>query len=185
MSVLVLPTCPTDCAGSLPIVAFDECAPEVHYGEVAKLYVAKADAADFTNVELLAEWTARLSETDTGADKIRELTIIGDLPIPEQTEQTISGDRTVVGFKQFVLNVRIDETNDTNYNFLLQYECNVKIKAWFETADGVLYGGNEGIEGTLRLNNMIPEARTDVASFQGTLKWKNQFSPLRCASPMA
>ena len=72
-----------------------------------------------------------------------------------------------------------------NYNFLLTYECNVKVKLWFETADGLLYGGNAGLEGTLRLNNVIPRERTDVAKFIGTFKWKSQFSPLRCASPMA
>lgn len=185
MSVLTWPVCPTDCAGSLPAVDFDECAPEVHYGEVAKLYVAAADAASFANVELIGEWTTRISEDAVGADNIRALTIIGELPEPEQTEISISGDRTVVGYKQFTLNIEIDETNDVNYNFLLTYECNVKVKAWFETADGILYGGNDGIEGTLRLNNMIPRERTDVAKFVGTFKWKSQFSPLRCVSPMA
>ena len=185
MSVLLLPTCPTDCAGSLPEVAFDECAPVVHYGEIEKIYIARSDAADFTNVDLIAEWTTRLSDTSADPDAIRALTVIGELPEPEQSEITISGDRTVVGFKQFTLNVEIDETNDTNYLFLLTYECNVKVKLWFETADGMLYGGNEGIDGTLRLNNTIPRERAEIAKFIGTFKWKSQFSPLRCASPMA
>jgi len=185
MSVLILPTCPTDCAGSLAEVVFDECAPVVHYGEVAKLYIATVDAADFTNVDLIGEWTTRLSDDGADPDAIRTLVVIGELPEPEQSEITISGDRTVVGFKQFTLPFEVDETNDTNYNLLLTYECNIKVKMWFETADGVLYGGNEGIEATLRLNNMIPRERTDVAKFVGTAKWKSQFSALRCASPMA
>lgn len=184
MSILILPTCPTDCSGSLPDVFFDECAPTIHYGEVAKIYVAKADAADFTNVDLIAEWTARLSDTADTADSIRTLIVIGELPEPEQSEIKISGDRTVVGFKQFTLPFEIDETNDVNYNVLLTYECNVKAKIWFETADGVLYGGNAGIEATIRMNNVIPRERTEVAKFMGTVKWQSQFSPLRAASPM-
>lgn len=185
MSVLLLPVCPTDCSGSLPDVAFDECAPDVHYGEVAKIYIARVDAADFTNVDLIGEWTTRLSDTSDDPDAIRTLIVIGELPEPEQSEITISGDRTVVGFKQFTLPFEIDETNDTNYLLLLNQECNIKNKMWFETADGMLYGGNEGIEATIRMNNLIPRERTEVAKFMGTAKWKSQFSALRCASPMA
>mgnify|MGYP001212048190 FL=1 len=186
MSVLILPTCPTGCDTGLPAVDFDICAPELHFGEIEKIYIAAGDADDFTNVEDLTEWTDRLSETEfvTG-NEIRELTVIGDLPEPEQTEQTISGDRTVVGFKQFTLNFSIDETNDVNYNFLLTLECNIAFKFWYETADGMLYGGNEGITATLRVNQVIPRDRNEYVTFVGTAKWKSRTSPLRCVSPMA
>lgn len=185
MSVLNYPICPTDCAGTLPAVDFDLCAPEVHYGEITKIYVARADADDFTDVDQLGEWTTRLTQTGTGDDDIRELTVIAELPEPEQSEVSISGDRSVVGFKQFNIDLEIDETNDTNYEFLLTYECDVQTKIWFETADGLLYGGNEGLLGVLRLNNVIPRDRAEVAKFMGTFKWKSQHSPLRCVSPMA
>ena len=118
MSVLIYPDCPTDCGGALPAVSFDDCAPAIHYGEVSKLYLANVEAADFTNVELLSEWTTRLTADGTNADAIRELTVIGDLPEAERTEITISGDRTIAGVKNFTMNFEIDETNVTNYNFL-------------------------------------------------------------------
>lgn len=186
MSVLNLPDCPTGCDTGLPAVDFDICAPELHYGEIEKIYIAAADADDFTNVEDLAEWTTRLSDSAvvTG-NEIRALTVIGELPEPEQTEHTISGDRTAVGFKQFTVNFEVDETNDINYNWLLTLECNVKFKFWFETADGLLYGGNEGLLATIRVNQVIPRERTELAKFIGTAKWKSQFSPLRCLSPNA
>jgi len=185
MSVLTLPTCPTDCTG-LPAVNFDDCAPDIHYGEVVKLYMAAADADDFANVELIGEWTTRLSESATATgDEIRELTVFGDLPEAEQSEITISGDRTVVGFKQFTLNFEIDETNDINYNWLMTLECNMKFKIWFETSDGRLYGGNEGILATVRANLMIPRDRAEIVKFMGTAKWKSIFSPLVGDSPMA
>jgi len=184
MSVLDYPICPEDCESSLPPVNFDLCAPEVHYGEIAKIFIARADADDFTSVDIITEWTTRLTEDGTGDDDIRELTVIGELTEPEQTEVQISGDRTVIGFKQFTVDFEIDETNDTNYYFLLNYECDMQNKMWFETADGMLYGGNEGILGSLKLNNIIPRSREEVAKFMGTFKWKAQHSPLRCASPM-
>jgi hypothetical protein len=186
MSVLLNPTCPTGCDTGLPAVDFDVCAPELHYGEVAKLYIAAADADDFANVEDLAEWTTRLSESVcVRGDEVRDLTVLGELPEPEQTEIAISGDRTAVGFKQFTLNFEVDETNDTNYNWLLTLECNMTFKFWYETADGMLYGGNEGITGTIRANQVIQRERTDLVKFIGTAKWKSQFSPLRAVSPMA
>lgn len=184
MSVLNLPVCPEDCESSLPAVDFNLCAPEVHYGEIAKIYVARADADDFSAVDIITEWTARLSQTDTGDDNIRELTVIGELTEPEQTEVPISGDRIVIGFKSFTIDFEIDETNDTNYYFLLNYECDMQNKIWFETADGMLYGGNTGILGSLKLNNIIPRDRTEISKFMGTFKWKAQHSPLRCVSPM-
>lgn len=186
MSVLLNPVCPAGCGTANPAVDFDECAPELHYGEVAKLYVANATATAFTNVESLVEWTGRLSESlNITGNEIREMTIIGELPEPEQTELSISGDRTVVGFKSFTINFEIDETNDINYRWLMTLECNMKFKFWYETADGIMYGGNEGLEGTIRANQIIPRERTELAKFIGTAKWKSQMSPLRSVSPMA
>lgn len=185
MSVLLPITCPTDCTSSLPPVDFNECAPEVHYGEISHLYIATADATCFTNVEQITEWTTRVSESEMTANAIRDLVVMADLGEPEQTEQPISGDRTVVGFKSFTINIDVDETNDINYRFLMNLECNTKYKLWFETADGLLYGGNCGIEGTLRLNNIIPRDRTEIAKFSGTFKWKSQFSPYRSLSPLS
>ena len=185
MSVLLNPTCPSDCS-TLPAVAFDTCAPELHWGEVTKLYVAAADADDFANVEDVTEWNTRLDQSAVATgDEIRELTVIAELPEPEQTETPVSGDRTAVGFKNFTLNFDIDETNDTNYNFLLTLECNLSFKIWYETSDGMLYGGNEGIPATLRANQIIPKERTEHVKFVGVARWKSRTSPLRCVSPLA
>jgi hypothetical protein len=185
MSVLLNPTCPSDCT-DLPAIEKNLCAPEYHYGQIKTFYLAAADAADFTNVEDLAEWTTRLSDSDTiTGDEIRELPVIAELPEPEQNEIATSWDRIAVGLKQFSIPFNVDETNDVNYNWLLTLECNLTFKLWYETFDGMLYGGNEGIVVTLRANQVIPLESTDLTKFVGTAKWKSQFSPLRCVSPMA
>lgn len=185
MSVLTLPVCPVDCDESIPSVSSNECAPELHTGEVSKLYIARADAASFAAVDVITEWTARLDDTGTDQDDIRTLPGIGELPEPEQTEQEISGNRTFYSPFRFNLLHEVDETNDVNYNFLLTANCNLKVKFWFEMNDGMLYGGNTGIEGTLKATQPLPKGKRDFVKIMLSLKWDSKFYPLRCASPMA
>ena len=47
MSVIQLPVCPTNCVGTLGSIDFDDCAPEVHFGEIAKLYLWALDEVPF------------------------------------------------------------------------------------------------------------------------------------------
>jgi hypothetical protein len=184
MSVLTLQPCPTDCTGSNPDVSFSECAGEFHYGEISKLYVAGSTAAAFTNVDLLAEWTTRLSDTDDGVDSIRTLVGIGELPEPEQTETAVSGGRTIYSPKTFNLAFEVDETNDTNYNYMLSTYCNSTKKVWIEMSDGMLYGGNEGIELILRGSQPLLKGRKDILKMLFKGKWESASDPLRCISPM-
>lgn len=183
MSNLYVPPCPSDCNGAVADVSFSECAPETHYGEVSKLYIAPANFPGFTDVTDLAEWTANLSDTDD--NKIRTLIGIGDLPEPEVTETPISGDRVVTGYKKFTLPFEVDEVNDTNYNFLLMLECGGKFLMWFETSDGLLFGGNDGIEISMPANYLIPRERTAVQKIMLRPQWKSLKSPFRCTSPLA
>lgn len=182
MSVLYVPPCPTTCSGSVADVSFNECAPETHWGEVSKVYITEADFAGFTDVTDAAEWLTNLG--DTGDDKIRTLIVIGELPEPETTETPMSGDRIAIGSKTFNLNFTIDETNETNYNFLLMSECGGKYLIWYETSDGILYGGNDGIEVSLRANQIIPRERTAMVTIECKATWKSLQSPFRCESPL-
>jgi len=191
MSVITLPVCPTTCAGTLGSVRFNECAPEVHFGEIARLYLwalddeAFASQADFDD---LVHWSEHIMEgpdihtglpADTITDPIRVFTVIGEMPEPEQTETSISGDRIIIGFKKFVLNLEIDETNDTNYNFLLLSECGGKYHAVFETADGMVYGGYQGLEVSIKMNQVIPRERTNVVKIMVKVSWSSKTHPLR------
>jgi len=183
MSVLYLPPCPTDCSAAVEDVLFNDCTPELNWGEVSKLYMVGSDFPGFADVTDYAEWLIHLHQTDD--NKIRELTIIGELPEAEITEIPYSGDRIAIGFKTFNLNFEIDETNETNYNFLLMSECGGKFKIWFETSNGLLFGGNDGIEASVRLNPMIPRERTALHKFMGKATWKSLKSPFRCTMPTA
>ena len=184
MSVLQLMPCPTDCAGSNEAVSFNECAGEFHYGQISKLYVARADAADFVSPDIITEWTARLSDTGTGIDDIRTLIGIGELPEPEQSEIPVSGDRIIYSKKTFNLIFEVDETNDTNYEFMLATYCNVKKKVWIEMSDGMLYGGKTGIEMVFKGSQPLLKGKTEVLKILFKGKWESYSDPLRNISPM-
>ena len=189
MSVVLLPDCPTDCTGALESVKFSECAPEVHFGEIAKLYLwvdsATPPFGSQADYDSAVHWATHLKQTATAITDIREFTVIGEMPEPEQTETPISGDRTVIGYKKFTLNLEIDETNDINYNFLLASECNGKYKANFETADGILYGGWEGLDVSLKMNQVIPRSRSEVVKIMVKVIWTSKNHPFRQISPTA
>lgn len=185
MSVLLYPTCPTDCAGLLPVAGGSLCAPTVGYGEIEWLILARADAADFTNVESLAEWQARQALDPSNADAIEIFHVKGDYPEAESTETIISGDRTVRGEKTHTVNFMIDEDDDTNYAAHLTFECGNKFKMWFATADGMLWGGNTGVDPSVLTNYVIPPERTAVRYINGKAVWKSKHTPLRSAYPLA
>jgi hypothetical protein len=189
MSTTHLPDCPTDCTGVLESVSFSECAPEVHFGEIAKLYLwvdsATPPFASQAEYNLTAHWNTHLNPAGTAIDDIREFIVIGEMPEPEQTETPISGDRVVTGYKKFVLNLEIDETNDINYNFIFASECNGKYKANFETADGILYGGWEGLDVSVKMNQVIPKERSGVVKIMTRVTWQSKNHPYRQISPLA
>ena len=195
MSVVSLPDCPTDCLGVLEGARFSECAPEVHFGEIAKLYlwvdsaVATIPFANQAEYDSAAHWATVLYEWAEGVsptiDEVVEFIVIGEQPEPEQTETPISGDRTVIGYKKFTLNLEIDETNDANYNFLLASECNGKYKCNYETADGQLYGGYLGLDVSVKMNQVIPRERSAVVKIMAKVSWSSKNHPYRQTSPTA
>jgi hypothetical protein len=189
MSIIILPDCPTDCTGVLESVSFSECAPEVHFGEIAKLYLwvdsATPPFASQAQYDSVPHWNTHLNQSGVAVDDIREFTVIGEMPEPEQTETPISGDRTVIGYKKFTLNLEIDETNETNYNFLLASECNGKYKCNFETADGILYGGYLGLDVSVKMNQVIPRSRQEVVKIMVKITWSSKNHPFRQISLLA
>jgi hypothetical protein len=185
MSVLLYPSCPTDCAGSLPDPLFNDCTPVDGFGEIRYIYLAKANADDLTNVEDLAEWTTKLALAVSDPNAIRKFTVLGDMPAPEKTEIQRSGDRTVTGLKRFQVIFEIDDDSDPNYEAHLLFECSTKFKMWYETADGMLFGGNEGVLPSISSDYIIPRASGELRKIMGVAKWTSKRSPLRCISPMA
>lgn len=173
-----IPTCSEGCDNTLPIVSFDDCSPELNSGNLAYLYVTNIGnpLTDWTD---LAEWTARLSNSSTDSAAIRKFSIIGSKPAPEKSETTISLDRTYYGKAVHTIDFRIDETNALNHEALRQFECGGDFLIWYETIGGLRWGGDEGIEASIKLDEIIPESSAEFITFTGQAKWKSKFTPER------
>lgn len=178
-----LPICPEDCGDNSAQVEFDECAPEVHEGQIAKIYRTNVGnpLVDWTDP---LEWAARLDDTAASADAILTFHVIGDKPAPTSTPIDISLGRKALGKKEHVINYAVDETNDTNHEFLRTNECGGNALFWYETLEGLLFGGTEGIEATMFMDMVIPESDTELITFSGTIEWKAKFTEERIVSPI-
>jgi len=181
---IINPTCPTGCSTVLPSVDFDLCDPAIYFGEITHLYIAAGDAAAFTDVEDLAEWTARLSEDSVDPDAIREFNVIADLPAATADEIVISLGRKVYSPATHIINVDIDEVSDLNYEFARMTSCNTQYRIWFGTPNHV-YGGTDGILASLNLRPVIERGIKSVNKLMGTAQWDAKFSPERHDSPFA
>ena len=181
----MIPTCPQDCTGNLPMVKFSKCAPIILLSEITKLYVGKNSIQPFMDWTTASEWTTRLSETATDANAIRPITVIGDKPAAAPIKKEISNGRTWTIGKDHTLNVKVDDVSDENYNFMRNSECGGQYRVWFETSGGMLYGGNEGIAVTLDLNDVLASGKDAIEELVGTATWRAQFHPERVKSPIA
>lgn len=179
------PTCSASCDADLPQVNFSDCAPEVIFSEIQRIFVAKATAAPFTDWTQAAEWTTRLSQTTTtGNDYIRPLTVIGDKPAAAGVSKDISNGRKVVVGKDHTINFTIDDVSQENYEFMRALECGGKFRMWYETAGGKMYGGNEGILVDIDANVVDNRGREEIETINGVITWRAKFSPERTDSPI-
>ena len=180
------PICPTDCNADIPVVEFDRCNPEIYLSEIVRIFIAKNNTTPFTNYGQAAEWTTRLSETNTtGDDYIRPLTVIADKPQPSENLKQISGDRELVLNKTHIINWTIDETNARNHDFLRQIECGGEFKMWYETSGGKMFGGNEGITCRIKGDMILARGTEEHEVYNGTCKWKSKFTEEFVMSPIA
>lgn len=177
-----LPTCPTNCAGSLPEVDFSYCAPVLNPGGITRFYLTN-DGYPLTDWTSLAEWNTRLSNDSTDADAIRTLVVLGDKPAPEKTEIEISDDRKVYIRKKHTINFRIDEVSDDNYAMVRQLECGGQFLGWYKGGD-YLYGGNDGIKMSITLDDIHPESNQELNTLTGMATWEAKFHPERINDPL-
>lgn len=185
MSVTAGPiNCQDDCEFDIPAVSFADCNPQVNLSQIAKIYTSQPDASPFTDWTVITEWSTRVSDTANDADSIRALVVIADKPKPETQSRKISGNRTVVTDKNHVINFDIDETNAINHEFVRGGKCIKKVKFWYETIGGLLFGGNSGIDGSFEVDMTLSRTEGDIILYQGTLKWNDINTEERCTSPL-
>ena len=179
------PTCPTDCTSFLADVDFDYCNPDVQFGEIDHLYIMSQAGDNLADWTSLSVWTARMAllpSSDTNA--IVDLSVIGDYPMAETEEITISLGRKIQTPATHTINFEIDDVSDDNYELMRWLECNFLIKFWF-AANEVLFGGHTGIEATLKAKYQIERGQKSLQKIVGVVSWESKFSPERTTNPMA
>ena len=179
------PTCPTNCTTALVAVKFNACAIDVHASEIKRVFIASNGTAVFTDWLIATEWSARLAEATTGVDKIRPLTVTGNMPAATPNKVQISNRRTsIVGATPRTLSFTIDEVTTENYEFMRSLECGGIFKIWWETHGGILFGGNSGVSVTITPAHELGGGDTDIEKLVFTAEWRNRFSPERGVSPI-
>lgn len=177
------------CTAILPTASADYCSPNVHFGQIERIFFTRPGDG-LTDVSSLSEWNTRLDQDDALPSpptlaKIRYLYVIGDLPEADQTEIEISGKRKVYNVPEHTINFSVDDTDDTNLALALAVQQNgVGIfQTWF-LAGGRLYGGNDGIETNMKINLVIPESKDEVQKLVGTMTWEG-YVPQAVDSPFS
>ena len=177
--------CPNNCETELPEVRFSKCSPTIVLSEIVRIFLGKQSTEPFTDWKSATEWTTRLSEKGTTANAIRPLTVIADKPAGSPVVKEISNGRKYNLRKDFTINIEIDDVSPENYEFMRVTQCGGEYKLWFETAGGRLYGGNEGIDASLVLDNVLGRGKDEIEKITGAASWDDKFSPEMCTSPIA
>ena len=157
-----------DCAYVLPAVSFvDEC-QTIKKGQVYKFYQTRPTTEDeLADVENLTEWEERLDQSTaipgSGAAPIREWSGIGswaagettDIPIPLDQISSVPGNK--------VFNFKVYDLTPENYAAIiaLRDAGTTRQKIW-TAQDDTIAGGNEGINGSMKADIIVPEGRTDL-----------------------
>jgi len=164
------------CTVTLPAANADVCAPNAHFGRIDAIFWTRWGDS-LTDVSDDTEWTTRLSNSTTlpspGTDApIRFLFGIGELPLPETSEQEISLSRVVTNDPVHTVTFNCDDTGSTNASLLASLQnANYTYAFWF-LVDDQLYGGNDGFKASMRFNGrLIPGSRTEIQSINITAKW--------------
>ncbi len=179
-----LSICPTDCTSNLPQFDFNLCAPVLNAGQISKVFFTLPGnpMIDWTSG---AEWASRIDNDSTSASAIRTIIGVGSLPAAATTEKEISLGRKVQGKRTFTLSLRVDESSIQNHDAFRLMQCSAgNYLVWFETRDHMLQGDNSGINASIKVDEIIPEAYTDYITYEVVITWEAQFMPKMIASPI-
>lgn len=170
------------CTTTLPAVSFNDACQTVELGQVFKIFMTRATSADvLADVTALNEWTTRIDNADpipgSGAAPIRELSGIGGWAEGEVTDIEIPLDQIYSTTGNKVLTFRVYDMTATNYTafIALRDAGTTQQKIW--TLQGTtIIGGDNGINGSMRADLVVPEGRTELQYGIITFTTKNSLN---------
>lgn len=176
-------TCPEGCGVALPPSKFNICNPEGAFGQISELFITNL-GYPLTDENDASEWLLRMALADSDPAKIWRILVVGSKPESESTEVEMSYGRTISGTENHTLDIRIDEVNQENYDFARAFDCNRRVKIWYKAYNGDAYGGNKGIDVSMKFKHVIPEGTQDLQTLVSHPKWKSKFAPCRFIHPL-
>jgi len=186
------PTCAECDELEVPDFSFnDNCDPEQNESEICDILFTIEDPENAgealggpTDWTLAPDWATAIDNTGTGT--VRRLTVLGDLPEPEQEIRIASKRRKVMGPKNFTLNGTIDDVTDANYDAARILECGGVVRMWYATIGGKLYGGQEGIKASITKANMpLDRGQNTFERIELQFQWEHSCHPPRTDNPLA
>lgn len=178
------------CNQPFPALVFEDGCPVVKRGQVYKLFTTNPGVKnELDDVSNLIEWTARLNQSDpveiTDPDPIREWTGIGDWGARDVTDVDLPLGLvfSIPGNK--VLNFAVSDLSDENRDAAAEIEAvgTVGAKFWLQ-ADDILYGGDTGINGSMRADLVIPAGRNELQAINLTVTTKNPMNGGGVTTPL-
>ncbi|MCC3159672.1 hypothetical protein LJ737_20695 [Hymenobacter sp. 15J16-1T3B] len=178
------PTIPADCASfPAPTVLFADCASSADIGRGGFGWVVFSKQP-FAAAPSLTEVTTRLAANDDTKMIVFKLSE-GGMPAVDAPELQYGNDTISAGPADRTIDVTILETNSTNVEFarLTQAGGGYSGHWWPVTLDGkYMRGGQNGINGRLKLNSVIPTGRDDARTLTGQIRFRSQFEPKQGAN---
>lgn len=183
------PIVPEGCENFAPaLTQFDECNPVHVFGPFTRLLVGQVGlTADPSTTAGLAaattEITERLGLPDSDPTALRLLSPLrGNMPAATATTIAIDGIQYPVP-TQRNLPFTISQLNDKNYEFARTTQVGRKGRYWPLNSE-YMYGGKDGIDGSLTLFNIVPDAEDGLHTATGNLSYLSKFDPKRTPAPI-
>lgn len=175
----------TGCETDLPEVQIsDDCPGDIVASEIEEIYIAKADAAAFSDWTQPSEWSSRLSQSlQASGNEIRKLIGIGDKPAatPVIVNSAKRQKKKIDAAHQ--LNFTIDDVNQKNWDAATKLQCGSYKRIWYKVRGNRLFGGNSGVLVFLDVNPVFGSG-DEVIKLVLSATWNTKQDPEMCVSPI-
>lgn len=168
----------------MPETDFNYCEPNVLLSEIKRVFFAVVAADPFDDWFNPVSWNARLSEDSNDRNAIRPLNCIADKPLPIPIRKRISCERNVTTHKTHIVNVSIDEVSDANHAFMQSLKKGKRVRFWYETTGGLMFGSNDGIIATVFGDMVLDRGQGEIMRYELQVLWNSLGTETYIDSPI-
>lgn len=173
-------TCDTEHVfGVLP--ADPDCITEIYESQICGVIILPEGVSPPVDWTDAAQWAAIIDNTNTANTAAKYLQVVGGVPVPEKNTVTVAKGFKKVTSKDYNFTGDIFNLDDTTREFLRGFECNPdSYRVWFETIDGNLFGGPNGIFVNFSDADLpLGAGDEDIETGQLIIEWRASCAPER------